>query len=486
MKRAALILGTAFVVLAAVLVSRAMGLKPSASPVVTATTLQIDELKVAEHLAGALRFKTISVPEAAKREYPQWLALHKFLEKTFPKTHKSLTRETVGSYSLLFTWPGTDAKLGPMLFLAHQDVVPISPGTEGQWTEPPFAGKIAGGFIWGRGALDDKASLLGLLETIEQLLSDGFQPKRTLYFAFGHDEEVGGADGAAALSALLTSRGVKPEAILDEGGFIARGAIPGVKRSVGLIGVAEKGYVSVEMIAKAPGGHSSMPPKKTAIGQLSAAIAKLEKNPLPAALKSPTKEMLLTVGPELGFAQRVAFANLWLFEPLVLRYLAAAPPTNASIRTTTAPTIFQAGIKDNVLPPSARAVVNFRLMPGETPESLLEFIKHTIDNPEIELTPSVHGLPSPVSDTSAVPYRKLRSILEAHVPEALVAPFLTIAGTDTKHYTKLTSNIYRFLPVPLGSEDIPRIHGVDERISVADYAAAIRFYYDAVKALSAE
>ncbi len=484
MKRGLMVLGVALAVLFGVLVVRALGLKSEPSSVVETTKIALDEVKVADHLAAALRFSTVSYPEVAKRDFTQWLALHTYLEKTFPKAHKTLVREVVAKYSLLYTWPGADRTLEPIAFLAHQDVVPVAPGTEGQWTQPPFAGKVSGGFIWGRGALDDKAGLIALFEAIETLGEEGYRPKRTLIFAFGHDEEVGGVDGASAMGALLETRGIKLEAVVDEGGFIARGALPGVQRPVGLVGVAEKGYVSVEMISKAVGGHSSMPPSVTAIGQLADAVSRLEKHPLPASLRSPTREMLIALGPEMGFSKQLAFANLWLFEPLILRMLSASPPTNASIRTTTAPTIFQAGVKDNVLPASARAMVNFRIMPGETSETVVQHVKQTIQNEDIELTRHVHGEASAVSDTKATPYARLKSLIQSHFEGVLVVPFLTIASTDTKHYTRLTKNVYRFLPMPLGVEDVPRIHGVDERISVADYAGAIRFYHDAVKTLS--
>jgi carboxypeptidase PM20D1 len=484
MKRVLLAVGLLLVAFFGYLTFRALSLKGSTTKSPAAPQIALDEVGAAERLGAAIRLATVSYPEIEKRDTKAWLDLHRHLELSFPKAHKALSREVINGQSLLFTWKGTDASLKPIAFLAHQDVVPIAPGTEKRWTEPPFAGKIAGGFVWGRGALDDKASVLSQLEAIERLVGEKYEPKRTLYFAFGHDEEVGGEKGAKEIAAVLKARGVTLEAVLDEGGFIARGSVPGVTRPVALVGVAEKGYVSIELVAKAEGGHSSMPPSKTAIGQLAEAVSRLEKNQLPATLQSPTREMLLTLGPEMGFSKRLALANLWLFEPLLLRMMAKSPVSNASIRTTTAPTIFQAGIKDNVLPASARAIVNFRLLPGETSASLLEHVRKAIANPEIELVSIPHGEASPVSDTSATPYRTLRSVIESHFPEAVVAPFLTIGGTDTKHYTELTKNIYRFLPLALSTEDVPRIHGVNERVSVADYVEAIRFYRDAIRRFS--
>src|SRR5947209_9033332 len=296
----------------------------------------VDDSALAAHLAQAIKFQTVSFTAPAQVKTEEFLNFHKFLEETYPLDHSKLNREAVADYSLLYTWKGTDESLKPLLLMAHQDVVPIEPGTEGRWTHPPFDGQIADGFIWGRGSLDDKGSMIGILEAVEMLLRENYQPRRTIYLAFGHDEEVGGPRGATAIAELLQSRGVELESVLDEGGAITEGFIKGLTKSAALVGTGEKGFMSVQLSVETEGGHSSAPPPQTAVGIVSAAIAHLEENPMPARVDGATEAMLGYLGPEMNFPQRVALANLRFFRPLILRQFASTPATNASIRTTTA------------------------------------------------------------------------------------------------------------------------------------------------------
>src|SRR5438876_888335 len=252
----------------------------------------IDRDRAAEHLAAAIRFRTVSHQDPSEDDRTQFAGLRTFLARTYPKVHRSLVRELVNGDGLLYTWKGADASAKPVLLMAHQDVVPVEPGTEGRWVHPPFGGAIADGFVWGRGALDDKASLVFLMEAVESLLADGFRPPRTVYLASGFDEEVGGLEGAARIAALLAERGVRLDYVLDEGRFVSQGVVPGVQEPVASIGIAEKGYVSVELVAETEGGHSSRPPPETAIGLLAAAIDRLERHPMPARLRgAPRREM---------------------------------------------------------------------------------------------------------------------------------------------------------------------------------------------------
>ena len=364
--------------------------------------IAVDSNEVAENLANALKFRTISYQDPAQIEGQEFLGLHEYLELAFPMVHSTLTRKVVGDYSLLFTWRGVENGLKPILFMAHLDVVPVEPETEDDWTYPPFEGRISEGYIWGRGAMDDKAAVLGILETVEALLKNGFQPGRTIYLAFGHDEEVGGRRGAAEIVALLHSRNVELEFVLDEGLLITDGIMPNVSRPVALVGIAEKGYVSVELTVEGEGGHSSMPPRHTAVGILSTAIHKLEAKQRPTRLELPVQQMFDYVAPEMPFAMRMIFANRWLFSGLVRSQLAASPSTNALIRTTTAPTMFEGSRKENVLPVKARAVVNYRILTGGSIAGVVEHIQQTIDNPQVQLRLMEETLsePSPVSDTN--------------------------------------------------------------------------------------
>ena len=437
---------------------------------------KLDESSFSERLSKAVQYRTVS-QEPATSSFGAFLRFHKFLQESFPATHKTLTKEVVGDFSLLFTWKGRNQQLKPILLMGHMDVVPVDRATEDKWTHPPFSGAIADGYIWGRGTMDDKVSVIGILEAVEQLLAQGFQPQRTIYLAFGHDEEIGGENGAAKIASLLASRKIELDYVLDEGGNITKGIIPGLSQSVALVGIAEKGYLSLELTVESSGGHSSMPPSDPAISILSSAIHKLETRPFPTRLTEPTRKLFEFIGPELPWIPRVALSNIWLFEPWIKKHVEKSPVGAAMIRTTQAPTIFEAGVKENVLPTKARSVVNFRLLPGDTIATVTNRIRKTLGDPRIELAPlAVRMEPSPVSDVDSAAFAKLHSAIRQTEPSALVAPALLVAATDSRHYSKLTKNIFRFLPISLRLEDTNRYHGVDERISLDDSAGCVRFY----------
>ena len=440
-------------------------------------TIAIDREAAARRLSTAIQFKTTSFQESGNSASREFVGLRTFIEKSFPSVHRHLSQEIVGDYSLVYTWPGQDSRLKPFLLMAHMDVVPVDPSSTSAWHHPPFSGEVADGYIWGRGAMDDKASVLGILEAVEHLLANHFQPDRTLYLAFGHDEEIGGARGAAKIAELLRSRGVELDYVLDEGLNIFTGVIPDIIAPVALIGVAEKGYLSLELSVEAAGGHSSAPPEHTAIGVMSRALRRLDAAPFPARLSGATRRMLEFLGPEMPWQKKLALANLWLFEPLAKKQLAASPLTNAAIRTTAAPTIFNAGVKENVLPAKATAVINLRLLPGDTVAGATEHVRRAINDPDVKITPlPIQTEPSAITDAETENFNLLHRTIRQTAPEALVAPALLIATTDSRHYRALTRNTFRFLPITLGPEDVKRYHGIDERIAIQDYERCIRFY----------
>jgi carboxypeptidase PM20D1 len=319
---------------------------------------------------------------------------------------------------------------------------------------------------------------VGVLEAIEMLLREGFRPARTVYLAYGHDEEVGGTEGAKEIAALLQHRGVELEMVLDEGGVVANGVLSGVSKPVALVGIAEKGFVSLELSVRQAGGHSSMPPAQSSVGILSAAIARLEQNQMPARLEQPTRQLFERIGSEFPLAQRAVFANLWLTRALVLQKLEGSPTTNAMVRTTTAPTIFQAGEKENVLPSQARAVVNFRILPGDNVDDVIDHARRVVNDDRVEIRAAAgfSAEPSTVSGTESASFRKLERAILSTNPDAIVAPYLVVVVTDSRHYAKLTGNIFRFQPVRVSSDDLERMHGSDERIAVSEYGQAIRAY----------
>ncbi|MDQ7041715.1 MAG: M20 family peptidase [Rhodothermus sp.] len=447
-------------------------------------TLEVEALT--QRLAGALRFPTVSFQDPTRIDSGAFRALHAYLEAQFPWVHTYLRREVISGLSLLYTWPGQDTTLPAVLFMGHQDVVPVA--TQEAWTHPPFGGIVADGYVWGRGALDDKISVLGVLEAVEQLLADGFRPVRTIYLAFGHDEEVGGRHGARRIAELLAARGVRLITVVDEGGFVVDGVIPGVTRPVALIGVAEKGYLSLELIAMAPGGHSSTPPHQTAIGTLSQAIVTLEAHPFPARLDGPTRGLLERLAPYAPIGSRVVLANLWLFGPLMKHLLAQSPAGNASLRTTIAPTIFEGGVKENVLPTRARAVVNFRIYPGETVASVEQRVRLLLqDLPvQVQRLEGTSTNPSPVSDFEGEAFRRMVAAIQQAWAEAppIVAPYLVPGATDARYFTGLSSNVYRFIGARITPELLATLHGVDERIPVEEYVKAVRTYYALLRTLS--
>ena len=477
MKRSLFGCGLGLLVLAAAVGVRAATLESRQIHAEAVKDLVIDARAAAERLAGAIRFPTISHEEGRDVEAEAFRGLHGYLRQTFPRVHASLSAETVAGYSLLYTWKGADAELPPILLMSHLDVVPVEPGTEADWSHPAFSGAIDGGYVWGRGTLDDKVSVLAVLEAAETLLGRGFRPRRTVYLAFGHDEEVDGKRGAAAIAALLERRGIRPELILDEGGGIVEGMVPGVAPPVAMIGTAEKGHVSVELAAEDAGGHSSMPPSRSAIGRIAAAVARLEEHPMPARIDGATKRSFEYLAPEMPLGPRLVLANLWLFEPLAKRQFAAQPAANARMRTTAAATIFQAGVKENVLPHHARAVVNFRILPGDTVADVLRHVRSTV-GPDIRVTPTGAGSkePSHESDPVAPGFQLIQRSLAQTFPETIVAPNLLSGDTDTIHYRRLSRNVYRFIPIRLKAEDLARFHGTNERVGVTSYAEAIRFY----------
>ena len=443
--------------------------------------LPVNEAALAEAMSTAVQARTVSGlldPASAAKEFE---SLHAYLRTRYPLVHATLERELVGSHSLLYTWRGSDAQAKPLGLLAHQDVVPIAPGTETLWKRPPFSGLVEDGLVWGRGTLDNKSNVVAQLEAVELLLKAGFKPRRTVYLIFGHDEEVGGRQGAVLIAGLFKQRGVQLDFVIDEGLAVTQGILPGVAKPLALIGLAEKGGMSLRLIAEAPPGHSSMPPTavgSSAIGMLSAALNKLDSHPVPGGIQGAAGEMFEAIAPELPFGQRLAMSNLWLLKPVVEGMLAKGAATNAMMRTTTALTIVNAGNKENVLPGRAEATVNFRILPGDTSQAVIAHVKRVIADERIEIkamgTPAE---PSRISSSSASGFKLIERTIREVFPDSMVAPGLVVAGTDSRHFEGVADQVYRFMPIRFKPDDLPRLHGTDERISVAQLADMVRFHH---------
>ena len=472
------------VALAGVLVGNTLRKGSRQIAVTPLTPVAVDEVAAANRLAEAVRLTTVSSRDDAALNTDQFAKLHALLQERFPKTHATLKREVVEGLSLLYTWQGSNPQAEPILLMAHQDVVPIAPGTEKDWAAEPFSGAIKDGFIWGRGAWDDKGNLMSQLEAIEMLIASGYQPQRTVYLAYGADEEVGGMRGAAHIAALLKQRKVHLASVIDEGLLVTEGIMPGLKPPTALVGIAEKGYLSVVLRLSATPGHSSMPPPRgtSAIAMMSAALKRVDDEQLPGGIRGVAGEMFDTVAPEMEGFSRLALSNLWLFGPLVQKQLEAGASTNAMLRTTTALTIVNAGNKENVLPGRAEATINYRLLPGDTKEQIMERVKTQVTqatgNDKFEL----YALPgavdaSKVTPTDSPQYRLLNRTIREVFPGTLVAPGLMIGATDSIHFGEISEHIFKFSPVRAKPEDLARFHGTNERISVTNYTEAIRFYH---------
>ena len=442
--------------------------------------IAVDEKAAAESQAVAIRARTVSSRDDPQLNADQFQALRAHLEQRYPKLHAALKRETVADLSLLYTWPGSDPSAKPILLMAHQDVVPIAPGTEKDWQAEPFAGTIKDGFVWGRGSWDDKANLISQMEAVEMLVAEGFKPKRTIYLAFGADEEVGGLRGARAIAALLAERKVQLDFVIDEGLLITEGVMPGLKAPAAIVGIAEKGFMSVVLKVPATPGHSSMPPPPgtSAIAMMSAALTRIDGQQFPAAIQGVAREMFATLAPEMSGFSRVALSNLWLFGPIVRKQLEAGASTHAMLRTTTALTIVNAGNKENVLPGRAEATVNFRMLPGDTQADVLSHVKQAVANDRFELSvlPGVVDA-SKVAPTDSASYKLIERTVRELFPGTIVAPGLMIGGTDSQHFGNVSDHIYKFSPVRAKPEDLARFHGTNERISSANLAELIRFYH---------
>ena len=446
--------------------------------------LPVDEAGAAARLGEAVRLRTISSREDATLNADQFLKFHALLQARFPKTHAALKREVVGDLSLLYTWPGSKPKALPILLMAHLDVVPVAPGTEKDWSEDAFSGTVKDGFVWGRGAWDDKGNVMAQLEAVELLLASGYQPERTVYLAFGADEEVSGARGAARIAALLKERQVRLDFVIDEGLLITEGIMPGLKQAAALIGVAEKGYLSVVLKMSATPGHSSMPPPKgtSAVAMMSAALKRVDDDQLPGGIRGVAGELFATIAPEMSGFSRVALSNLWLFAPVVQKQLEAGASTNAMLRTTTALTIVNAGNKENVLPGRAEATVNFRLLPGDTQAMVMDRMKTQVAEATHSDKFELFALPgaveaSKVSPVDSAPYALINRTIREVFPGTLVAPGLMIAATDSIRFSEISDHIFKFSPVRAKPEDLPRFHGTNERIAASNLAELIRFYH---------
>ena len=436
---------------------------------------------IAERLAGAIRIPTVSHQQVQDIDYPSFLTLHRYIDENFPRVRQSLQKNVINEYSLLYKWQGSDPNQQPVLLLSHMDVVPVVAGSESRWEYPPFSGEIADGYIWGRGTLDNKQGVFAILEAVEDLLAKGHQPERTHYLAFGHDEEIGGSQGAGKIAEYLKSKDVNAIYALDEGGFITNGDQFGLPGKVAMVNISEKGIVNLKLTVTGKGGHSSMPPAETAASILSQAVVKVSANKLPINT-DPVKKMLESVAGELPLHQRIVAANFGLLKPFVAYFAERIPMLNVFVRTTTAPTMLQGSPKSNVLPTEAFAIVNHRIIPGETAESVKAFITKIIDDDRVSVEFSgVFGNPSEVASVDSMGFRTIRKTIKQVSPtDPIIITGLLPAATDTRHYGDVSEDAYRFIYAEINMDE-NRFHGTNERIKVESYLEAVKFFVQLIK-----
>lgn len=428
-----------------------------------------------ERFRTLLRLRTVSHQDESLDDGAAFDAALDYIRSAFPLAAQSFEFHTLSRYACYAVWRGADDALLPGLLLAHYDVVDAGGG----WSSPPFAAEMKGDAVYGRGSLDDKNSLFGLLEAAESLLAEGYAPRRSLYFAFGGDEECAGTRGAAVLAAEFRRQGLEFEFALDEGAIVARDMLPGLKVPVGLIGVEEKGFLSVRLSLAGEAGHASMPSSGVVTHRMIRALSRITGTPFPARITPGLRSFLQALSGRVSPLMGLIFANLWLFGGLLKLVFARNPRTDALIRTTVAATILRGGEKDNVLPDAAEAVCNIRILPGESVEQVIAALKRRADEPDllIEAVDPEHAFePVAASAVGGRIYRALEEALRTVFPTAAAAPFLVNVTTDSRWYVSLCRDVYRFLPVELGPADLAGIHGADEHISNKNLRSCVHFY----------
>lgn len=449
----------------------------------------VDTDRYCKNLSDAIKIKTISNYDREKVDWNEFKKFHAFLEERYPLLHKTLTKTEIGDGSLVYKWEGTDPSLDGIAMLSHQDVVPIADGTLSDWTHDPFEGFNDGEFIWGRGAMDMKNHLIAVMESVEQLIADGYTPKRSVYLCLGHNEEVVAApdNGAKQIAQYLEEQGVHLEAVLDEGGAILPVNVNGVLNcNLAGVGVAEKGSVNYEISVNAKGGHSSQPPKHTALGHLADVIKDIENHQFRATMPKFVYELFTEIGKRCTYPVRLVTCNIWLLKPIILKIMTKIPPAASLIRTCTAVTMASGSPQFNILPQKASITVNFRTMPGVTKADVEEHIRKSVKNKNIDIKFLTGKDASAVSPTTSRAFCSIKELCESADSKNLVAPFLVMGATDAYNYENVCENIYRFAPFVVDTKLLLCTHGTDERLPLSAVHGALTFFKRYIKEMTKE
>ncbi|HTE13027.1 MAG TPA: M20/M25/M40 family metallo-hydrolase [Chitinophagaceae bacterium] len=469
--------GLAILLLLAILLFNTVRTKPW--PLHKAAALEPLPDSAIIHMRNAIRIATVSPEDTTRIDSVHFNQFRVFLEQSYPLIHQQLNRTIIKDYSYVYEWKGTDTSLLPIILMGHYDVVPVEPSAVKLWTVKPFGGELKDSVIWGRGAVDDKAAVISILEATENLLKKEFKPVRTFLLCFGHNEESTGT-GAIAIVDYLQKRHIRADMVIDEGGEINTGKIKDVQRPIAMIGVAEKGYVTFELAVQKPGGHSSKPDNETAIDILVKALYKLRTVQMPVTLTEPLKEYFHRVsGSSDNFFNKMALNNLWLFKSTVQNTLGGSPEGDAMQRTTIVPTILESGIRENVIPTNAKAIVNSRILTGETTREVKEFIKNTIDDNRVTITikGDFNTEPSPLTDLNSPAFKRMEEAVYQTLDDVIPVPYVMLGASDSRNYRAISNGVINFTPL-INSKGF---HGIDERLPVKDFQRSINFFTSIIK-----
>ena len=466
------VLAAALLIFIAVILIRTAMFKPVPTEKSTEDTIELDHDKIISDMQDMIRCKTVSNRDESLVNRAEFEKFRELLKERFPLIHEKCTLEKIGKTGLLYHLPGKSSKK-PSVCMAHYDVVPIE---EDGWTKPAFDGLIEDGFLWGRGTLDTKGTLCGVMEALEQLLGDGYVPENDLYLSFSGEEEVDG-ESCREIVKYLEAQGVTPAIVVDEGGAVVDNVFPGVPGQCAVVGIAEKGNVSMDLSMDSQGGHSSTPPPHTILGQLSKAVTRIEAKPFRRQLTKPVALMFDTLGRHSSFVFRMVFANLWLFLPVVdIWAKSTGGDMNALLRTTVAVTRMEGSKAYNVLPPKASFGINSRLLGEDTIESAVDYLKKVAANDKIEVSVVDGSNPSVCSVTDCEGWNKLNLAIRQTWTDAIVSPYLMMAASDSRHYGRISDKVYRFSAMYMSKEQRGLIHGNNERVPLETLVRCAEFY----------
>ena len=461
----------------AVIVLRTIRFTPKAQPEISDEVFDFDKAAAVDALAQLVRCKTVSYNDKSLEDDAEFEKLYALLPSLYPNVFATCSMERIPDRALLFRWPGKEAG-DPAVMMAHYDVVPVN---EEKWHKPPFAAIMEDGVLWGRGTLDTKVTINGVLSAANYLIGQGFQPEKDIYFAFSGGEEVNGL-GAPNIVQYFVDHNITPSMVVDEGGAVVENVFPGVKQPCGLIGIAEKGMMNVQYRTVSAGGHASAPKPHTPVGVLAAACKKVEDHPFKAHIEGPAAQMFDTLGRYSSLLYRVIFANLWCFGWVIdLLGKSSGGEMNALVRTTSAFTQMQGSSARNVIPPEATMVANMRLNPADSVASATEYLKKTVADENVEITVLESFEPSRISRIDCEAWDKVSAAVAETWKGCIVAPYLMVQCSDSRHYGRISDKVYRFSAMDLTSEERATIHGNNERIRLETVSKAVEFYIHLMK-----